>query len=71
MIAVAIVLAVLGAFVFFIGLSSYRNRKNNTMPLLFRSLYQSVSEQMGIAMIVVGGLLGAGGLVMLVVSLVS
>ena len=66
MIGLGIVLTLAGAFLLVAGVSSYRNATNQTMPLIFRSWFQSLSKEMGIAFIVFGGVLGVAGIGVLI-----
>ncbi len=71
MIALGIVLTLAGVFAFWAGLSNYKNRNNQTMPLVVRGIFQSVSTEMGIALMFVGGAVGVGGIGILISRLLS
>lgn len=54
MIVLAIVLAVVAAFLLYAGIDSLRSASNNNMPLLFKGMFQQASRIVGPICLVMG-----------------
>jgi hypothetical protein len=66
MIALAITLAVIGAFLLYVGISTMRSASNNNMPLLFKPLFQQASGIVGPGCLVFGVAAAIGSIVIFV-----